>query len=256
AEATVIKEKLAAEAIGYEQKGLAEARVKEAVSVALQKEGLAEATVTREKLQAQASGEKQRGLAEARVREAGALAIEKQGAAEALSIQRKMEAEAAGLAQKAESMRALDETSREHEEFRLQLDKEKAIDLAGLEMRKDVAHAQAQVLAKAMESAKIQIVGGDGRFFDQFVQAITLGKSIDGTLDSSEALQTALAEYMNGKRSLPSDVRDVLSRPAIDASALRDVSVSALMAKLGAQADGALKAKLSRLEEMARDLDE
>lgn len=248
-----------ARATALEKQGLAEALVirekQIADAVGSEKRGLAEANVIKERLLAEAVGTEQRGLADARVKETAAAAIERQGLAEASVTREKLVAEATGIAQKAEAMKALDGVGRDHEEYKLRLEKERAVALASIDVQKDVAHAQASVMGKAMESAKIQIVGGDGKFFDQFVRAVTLGKSIDGAVDGSDTLKTALREYLQEGRSLPEDVRSVLANPALDAEALRDMSASALLAKLAAQADGPLKQKLERLQKAARELD-
>jgi uncharacterized membrane protein YqiK len=253
AEANVIQKKTAAEAVGLETKGLAEARVVEAQAQAMQKSGLAEALVAKEKLLAQAAGDEQQGLAVVKVQEAKASAIQKTGEAEANAVREKLVAEAAGLAEKATAMKALDGVGREHEEFRLKLDKEKQVELAGIDAKKQLAEAQARVMAEAMGNAKIQIVGGDGAFFDRFVKAVSLGQSMDGLVQNSESLQTLLAEYLSGQKSLPADVKDVLSRPAITSETLRNVTVSALLSKLALDAPPPLRDKLNQLMATAKE---
>jgi uncharacterized membrane protein YqiK len=178
--------------------GLAAARVKEADADATEKQGRARAVVTRETLLAEAAGEEQKGIALARAREAEAGAIEKRGLAEASAVREKLLAEAAGLAEKANAMRALDAQSREHEEFRLRLEKEKAVQIEEIHMRRDVAAAQAQVLANAFAKASINIVGGDGQFFDRFVKAVTLGQSVEAALDRSDTLRALVHEAALG----------------------------------------------------------
>ena len=187
--------------------GLAKVRVKEADAVANEKQGLVEARVTLEKMQATAAGEEKQGLARVKVKQADADAVAKLGTAEATALsakltaeatgeeqkglalakvtREKLVAEAAGIAEKATSMKALDEASRTHEEFRLRLDKEKTIELETIHAKKDVASAQAQILAQAFTNAKFNIVGGDGAFFDRFVKAVSVGQAIDGAVDSS-----------------------------------------------------------------------
>lgn len=146
-----------------------------------------------EGIQAETAAE---GLAKVRVREADAAASEKQGLAEARVVREKLTVEAAGIAQKAESMRALDEASRVHEEFRLRLDKEKTVELETIRTRRDIVASQAQILAEAMGHARINIVGGDGQFFERFVSAISLGQSVEGTLGESETLRALLKEVV------------------------------------------------------------
>ncbi|MBX3187146.1 MAG: hypothetical protein KF819_09030 [Labilithrix sp.] len=195
-EARVALEKMQSVAVGEEKHGLAKARVKQADADAVQKLGLAEAAALRERLAAEASGEEQKGLAGVKVREADAAVIEKRGTAEATAVRERLVAEAAGIAEKAVSMKALDEASRTHEEFRLRLDKEKTIELETIQAKKDVASAQAQILAQAFSNAKFNIVGGDGAFFDRFVKAVSVGQAIDGVMDSSENVKGLVQSAM------------------------------------------------------------
>ena len=263
--------------------GLAQVRVKEANAAAIEKEGQAEARVALQKMQAKAQGEQEQGLAVVRVKEADAGAVQKQGeaeaeaqrlmlvanaqgkeaeaaaiekvgVAEAVAIRQKMEAEAHGLGQKAEAMKALDGTSREHEEFRIRLEKEKEVEIEGLRTREKVAEFQASVMAQAMAAAKINIVGGDGEFFDRFVKAVTLGQTLDATLDNSSAAQTVFAEYLDGSKSLPADLVEVLSNPSVDTEALKNMGVLAMLRQLMSKAEGADKAKYSELLAAAQRL--
>lgn len=179
--------------------GLAKARVKEADAAASEKLGLTEAKISLEKLSAEAAGQEKAGLAKVRVKEAEAAAVEKQGVAEAAAIREKLTAEAQGLAQKAASMKALDESGRGHEEFRLQIENQRAIALESLKVKKDVVAAQAQILAEAMAKARINIVGGDGQFFQRFVSAISLGQSVDGALEQSDTLRALVENIASGE---------------------------------------------------------
>lgn len=184
-EARVTLEKMQSVAAGEEKQGLARAKVKEADASAVEKLGFAEAAALREKLSAEASGEEQRGLAGVKVREADAVAIERRGAAEANATRERLVAEAAGIKEKAASMKALDEASRGHEEFRLRLEKDKAVELETIHAKKEMASIQGQILAQAFTNAKFNIVGGDGQFFDRFVKAVSVGQAIDGVMESS-----------------------------------------------------------------------
>jgi len=164
---------------------LAEADLEAADKQSRAKVRLAEGT------QAEASAA---GLAAARVREADAKALELTGAAEASAIRAKMSAEASGIGEKAEAMKALDSVSREHEEFRLRLEQQKVVSLESIRARRDVAGVQAEVLRAAFEHAKINIVGGDGAFFERFIRAVTVGQSIDGAVDQSEVLKGLMSQ--------------------------------------------------------------
>lgn len=130
------------------------------------------------------------GLAEAQVVEAKATALEKQGTVEAKVLQLKFEADADGILKKAEAMKQFNAVGREHEEFKLQLNQEKDITLAGIAIQKDIAVAQASVVGEALKNARIDIVGGETEFFNKIVSAVTGGKSVDRVVDSSRTLTT------------------------------------------------------------------
>ncbi|WP_437477268.1 hypothetical protein WME75_27955 [Sorangium sp. So ce1014] len=253
AEARVALEKMNAAAVGEEKQGLARVLVKEAEAQAIEKQGRAEALVTRERLLAEASGIEQKGLATARTREAEALALEKTGLAEANAIKLRLLAEAAGTAEKAAAMKALDGVGREHEEFRLRLEKERAVELEGLRIRVEIARAQAEILRGAFDEAKINIVGGDGAFFDRFVKAITLGQSLDGLVDQSATVRSLVGDYLNGNASLPADLKQLVA-PSSPNARLADGTLSGMLTSLMPSADADGKKKIEALAQKAREL--
>lgn len=233
---------LEAKALAEEKQGLALVRVKEAEAVATEKRGQADANVLRQKLLAEAEGDQQKGLAQAKVLEAQAEATQKQGLAEAeatrarvqaeaLGVQEKLLAESKGLAEKAKAMAQLQGATKEHEEFRMRLEKERAIELEALHVRKDVALSSAQVLSTALTNAKINIVGGDGQFFDQFVKATSLAHAVEQGATGTETMQTLLKPYLTGERQLPEDLKEILSRPGITQDA-QNLAAAAALTKL------------------------
>jgi uncharacterized membrane protein YqiK len=224
AQAQVVREKLLAEAAGEQEKGMAKVRIQQAEADAIQK-----------KLLAEAAGEQEKGMAHARIQEAEAVAIQKRGEAEAHATQEKLMAEARGLAEKAASMKSLDGVGREHEEFRLRLQKERDVELESIRVRKDMAEAQAKVLAQAFGNAKFQIVGGDGQFFERFVKAVSFGTSVDGALEHGEVLRTVAQGYLTGEKDLPADLKDILSKPGITNDA-QNLAVAALLHRMVANA--------------------
>lgn len=254
AEAKVTLQKMEAVAVGEEKQGLARVKVQEAEAAAIEKTGLAEAQVAREKLVAEAAGEQEKGLAGVRVAEAEAAAIQKKGEAHAAATKDKLVAEAEGLKEKAEAMKALDGVGREHEEFRLELEKDKEIKLAHVDVQRDIAMAQAEVLSEAFKKANINIVGGDGEFFDQFIKSVSVGKSVDGVINQSDVLKTVLADYLAGRKSLPEDVKQLVAGVAASSGSLSQLSVTALLTQLAAKSDGTTKKKLGQLMDTARQL--
>ncbi|CNF73317.1 Inner membrane protein yqiK [Mycobacterium tuberculosis] len=202
------------------------------------------------------------GLAEVEVRERDAAAIEKVGRAEALAaremagaeaarIRESLRAEAEGLHEKAGAMAALDEASRQHEEYRLRLEAEKDVRLAGIEVQRQVAEAQAAVLAAGLEKADIDIVGGDSVFFDRLVGSIALGKSVDGFVRNSEVAQSLAGPWLDGTASFTDDVARLLG--SIDTGGVRDLTLSALLLRL-IKSGGPESAGLQDLLDTARRL--
>ncbi|MFD4012597.1 flotillin family protein [Streptomyces albidoflavus] len=214
-----------AEGIQAEQaaEGLARVQVQEKEADALEKTGLAEAQATEARLRAEAEGERAKALARAE----GTTA---QASADAAAVGEKLKAEAAGLTEKAAAMAALDEASRGHEEYRLRLAAEKEIRLAGLQAQKEVAEAQATVLATGLEGADINIVGGESVFFDRIVDSVSFGKGLDAFVTNSATAQRLGADWLDGTSSFTGDLTSVLS--SVTSGGLRDLSASALMGRL------------------------
>jgi uncharacterized membrane protein YqiK len=184
--------------------GLADVEVRERSAAAISKVGAAEAEGIAARLRAEADGARAKALAEAE----GTTA---QAAAESALISGRLKAEAEGLTEKAAAMAALDEASRGHEEYRLRLAAEKDVRLAGLETQRQIAEAQASVLAKGLEKADVQIVGGDDVFFDRLLGAVTAGRSIDSFVASSDTVRTLGAEWLDGSGSFTEDATKVLA---------------------------------------------
>ncbi|PHM39667.1 Inner membrane protein YqiK [Xenorhabdus mauleonii] len=209
-QANVIAEKLLAEARGTQEKGLAEARVLEAQADAAEKQGLAEAKILEEKLAAQARGDEQQaqakeklGLVDAKVLEeklvAQARGEGQLGSAQAEVIRQRLKAEADGLTDKFTAMGNLNDTARDHEEFRMQLEKNFEQAMASIAANKEIAKEQAEVLAAALSKTNIDIVGGDGSFFNTFSKALSVGKAINGVVDKSPLVKDAVQKLLAGK---------------------------------------------------------
>jgi uncharacterized membrane protein YqiK len=242
AEAT--EARLRAEAEGTQAKALAEAEGARAKGLAEAEGARAAAEATEARLKAEAEGARAKGLAEAEGAKAKALA-------EATAIGEKLKAEAAGLTEKAAAMAALDEASRGHEEYRLRLQAEKEIRLAGLETQRQVAEAQATVLATGLENADIDIVGGDSVFFDRLVSSIALGKGVDGFVDSSHTAQSLAKPWLDGTGSFTDDLSRILG--SLGSADVRNLTVSALLMKQikgGGPNAGQLQKLLDRASEL------
>jgi hypothetical protein len=195
------KKKLA-EGLQAEQaaSGLAEAKVQEAKADAMQKEGMAEAQVIFAKGESEAKVLAGQGEAEANVvamkGSSEAAAIRETGLAEAEVVREKFKAEADGLVDKFSAMNSMSDSARQHEEFRMGLETALKEALASIDAGKDIAKENAEVLATALQKAKIDIVGGEEHFFDNFAKSLSIGKAIDGLAEKSGTVQAVLAKLM------------------------------------------------------------
>ncbi|MDM3831787.1 hypothetical protein O9571_13615 [Proteus mirabilis] len=226
-QANITVEQLLAQARGLKEKGLSEAQVMEAKAQAQQQQGFAEAKILEEKLAAQARGEEQQanakeklGLADAKILEeklaAQARGEGQLGSAQAEVIRQRLKAEADGLTDKFKSMDHLSDTARAHEEFRMRLEKQFEQAMASIEANKEIAREQADVLAAALSKTNIEIVGGDGNFFNTFSKALSLGKAVDGFMDKSSFAKENVEKLINRtQQDKKLDVASLLKNPEV-----------------------------------------
>lgn len=183
--------------------GLADAKVQEAKADALEKEGLAEASVIKVKGDSEAHASLHTGKAEADViaakGDAEAKAARELGMAGADVTREQFKAEAEGLVDKFEAMGTMSDAAREHEEYRMGLETALKEALASIEAGKDIAKENAEVLATALQKAKIDIVGGEDHFFNNFAKSLSIGKAIDGLADKSGTISALLDRIIDVK---------------------------------------------------------
>lgn len=235
--------------------GLAAAKVMLVTSEATQKQGLADAQVISAKAQAEAQGMHAKMAAEAQGREklglanvairtaeadatvkaghADAETIQAKGRADAEIIQARFSAEAKGLQEKFEAMKAMGKDTRDHEEFRMRLEKAHIENLKALDVQNQVAGKQAEVLGTALRTAKIEMVGGEGAYFEKFVNALSVGKGIDGAIGRSNTLQVALKDHLSGDRNMVDDAQKLLAALGASAGEAKDLSIASLLTKAG-----------------------
>ncbi|MER7645046.1 MULTISPECIES: flotillin family protein [unclassified Streptomyces] len=235
--------------------GLAEVQVRDKEAEVTVKAGRAEAEATEARLRAEAEGTRAKALAEAEGAQAKVLAqaegVRANALAEATGIGEKLKAEAEGLTEKAAAMAALDDASRGHEEYRLRLQAEKEIRLAGLDVQRQVAEAQATVLATGLEHADIDIVGGDSVFFDRLMSSISLGRSVDGFVANSQTAQALARPWLDGTSNIADDLARVLG--SVSTADVQNLTVSALLMKL-MTSDTANAGQLRQLLDKAGEL--
>ena len=191
-----------ARADALEKEGRAEANVMTVKAQALESQGLAEAKVMEEKLTAEAKGEQEVGLAKAMITKeqmaAEAKGKEDIGFAEARITKEKAIAEAAGLIEKFAAMNNMSVDAREFEEFKMNLEAHMTEALANIDANKDIAKEQGQVISTALENANIDIVGGQGDYFDKLSKGLGAGNALSGFLEKSPVVQSLLEKFLAG----------------------------------------------------------
>lgn len=213
------------------RKIIAEAQAKEEAAI-----GLSEAEV----MIAKAEAEEIQGTKTAAVIEIKAEAMRKEGLAQAEVVREKAMAEAKGIEEKAEAMKKLDGVGKEHEEFKLQLQKEKEVELAHINIQKDIASAQAEVLSEALKTAKIDIVGGETMFFENIVRQVSNSKGFDHLINNSQHALDIKESLMgpDGKGDLAEKIRGLADRYGISSNDIKNLTVSAALIKLQQAASG------------------
>jgi len=175
-------------------------------------------------------------LAEAVAKEAAAV-----GLGEADVMRAKGAADAEAIEQKAAAMKLFEEAGQEHEEFKLELDKEKEIELAEIDVQRQVAEQQAIVVGEALKSANIDIVGGETQFFDRITNAITTGKVVDRTVENSQVLDDVKETFFNGDPEyFKSQLATWVDQFGMSSDDLKNLSVAGVLGKViasGSQSD-------------------
>lgn len=235
----------AAEKEADARKIIADAKAKEEATV-----GLSEAQV----LHAKADAAERQGIVESIVIEKKAEAERKEGIAQAEVIKEKAFAEAAGITEKAEAMKKLNDAGKDHEEFRLTLAKEKEVELAQISIQKDIAQAQAGVLAEAFKSAKIDIVGGDNTFFDNVVRQVSAGKGLDKFISHSENATLVKENLLGDGENIIGKVMGMVDKYNISSEDIKNMSIASLIFKLNGVANQQERGFLDRAMDMAKHL--
>ncbi|MBI9017490.1 MAG: flotillin family protein [Phycisphaerae bacterium] len=221
--------KRAAELYAEQQIIEADANQKSADRNAVAKKTLAEASIKEEAV---------RGTAEAEVIEAKAAALEKQGTAEAKVMELKYHSEADGIRDKAEAMKIFDAVGKDHEEFKLRLNKDLQVELAEITIQKDIAEQQALIVGEALKSARIDIIGGENTFFEKLVGSVTAGKSVDRMVTNSEVLTDVKDTFFTGDaEETTKKIREFVYQFGIGSEDVKNLTVSALVTKMAGMSD-------------------
>jgi flotillin len=195
------------------------------------------------------------GVADAQVMEAKAEATRKQGTAEADVMKLKYTAEAEGITEKADAMKEFHEAGQSHEEFKLALDKDYKVEMAEIDAREKIAAEQAALVKEGLKQAKIDIIGGENRFFERLVNSVTLGKQIDRVLDNSDTLSELRDAFLGGNgEQAAGKLKEYIQKFDLSTEDVKNLTISALMVKLIGLSEGREKNALQRLFSTVKEM--
>ena len=243
AEANVMKAKAEAKTVDAEAEkaqGLAEAAVIEA-------QGQATGTAKAAEGEGEAKGIAAKGVAEGKsveaIRLAEAQGAEKMGLAEALA-----------KTEMAKAIELFNKASQDHEEFRLQLDKDKDVELADINIKKDIADAQARVMGEALKSANIDLVGGEQDFFNRVVSSVSQGKVVDRLVDNSQTITDVKNTFFNGDPDhLKNKLTGWIKASGLKSEDVKNLTISALLASMVSKTeDNSLRGLMRAAEKAVR----
>ena len=153
-------------------------------------------------------------------------------------LQLKASAEAKGITDKAEAMKLFDAVGKDHEEFKLRLNKDKEVELASIRVQADIASSQASVLGEALKHAKIEIVGGESEFFNRITGAIAAGKAVDRLVQNSETISDIKETFFNGDpEHFHTQLQGFIDRFGLTSEDVKNLTISAALTQMLTLAD-------------------
>ena len=125
--------------------------------------------------------------------------------------------------------------------------------IAAIDAQRGIAESQAGVVSEALKAARIDIVGGDGEFFDQITSAVKGGKAIDRFVYNSRVATDIKDTFFDGNSEYFSNsLNELMGSFNMDSDSVKDLSIAALIAKmLGLANTDDVRSQLSSLLSMA-----
>ena len=129
------------------------------------------------------------------------------------------------------------------------MQKDKEVELAQISIMAQIAGAQASVLAEALKSANIDIVGGEPVFFDKLMNAVTQAKTIDGLVNKSNVLSDLKANLLDGENgNIIEKVKGLVNQIGLSSDDVKNLSIAALLLKMNDSTDDkGMKGVINRL---------
>ncbi len=227
AEQVVISKRAEADQIAAEKRAQADYVTKEREAAAKERMAHAEKEFISATGLAEVEIERERAQAIRETGEAQAHNLQTAGEAEAEAMRAKGLAEAEAQSARFEAAQKYDEQTREHDKWVMQLQQQKELEMARIDAQKSVVSENAKALAQALGHADIKLFGGEG--MEQLRRTIMEAATMDTKFTESQVLKPLVAEYMEGSRSLPQDIKDVLEGTELKSSDLSQLALASLL---------------------------
>ncbi len=170
------------------------------------------------------------GMARIEIEQAQATVIDLTGQAEASAIRSKGHAEAEAQTARFEAAQKYDITTREHDKWVMKINLDKEVQLASIHANKEISLENGKILGTALTQAEIKLFGGEG--MRELRTAVMGSASIDAKFNNSRVLNPLVQDYIDDKRDMISDLKEVLQNSKLDTADLSNLSSAHLMNKL------------------------
>ena len=133
----------------------------------------------------------------------------------------------------------------------------KLVIIPKINIQQHIAEAQAKVIAEALKSTKIDIVGGETMFYDNIINSVMRGKSIDRMVDNSSNLSDLKQNLLGGTDGNAIEkVREFIAQFGLDTNDVKNLTLSAALLKFGQLSqDAGTKNTLQQLLESVKNTD-
>jgi hypothetical protein len=109
------------------------------------------------------------------------------------------------------------------------------------------------VVSEAVKHARIEIIGGESQFFDRITGAISGGKAVERLLENSNTLRDIKDTFFNGDPDhFKSQLKNFIDRFGMSSDDLKNLTISAALARMMSDADDGTKSVLGSLLSQAK----
>lgn len=105
--------------------------------------------------------------------------------------------------------------------------------MAAINVQRYIAEAQSNIVAEALKSANIEIVGGENDFFEKVVKAVSVGRSVDRMVGNSTTLTDIKESFFNGDPDrFRTQLKQWIKDFGISSEDVKNLTIAALLGKL------------------------